>query len=430
MNLDHYPTYETTSGWNSLLPKQTPKSALAASISCEVAIVGAGYTGLAAARHWARLSGDDRVVVLESNEVGEGTPGRNSGFLIEIMMADDASIAQVPRMLECNRLIGNTVNDLREIVEREGIECGLTRTGTYRAAAGPSGQEALTKYQAFLQAANLEHSVLRREELAERIGTDFYQTGIYSPHCHMVQHAALVKGLANSLPPSVTLYENTPAIRLDKSGSGWQITTPDGCVNADRVILANNAYSRKRVRVSRRIAVIYTYAALTERLDDRLLQSLGSDAIWGLLPALRVGSTFRRTDDGRILTRAYWGYEKELDNESITEVLRNSLRRRFPQIGDSKFSAVWSGATGVTSNGSPGWGERRPGLVVSAGCNGGGVVKGTLLGRLLADKAHGNSTPNVKSVFGQAAWMPPDPLRWVGNVLLAAYEQYRGAAEL
>jgi glycine/D-amino acid oxidase-like deaminating enzyme len=430
MASEYYPTYERASGWNALLPKQEPTNALTTSISCDVAIVGAGYTGLAAARRWTALSGDDRVVILEASEVGEGTPGRNSGFLIEIMMADDANTAQVSRMLDCNRLIGSTVDELRDIIEREGIDCGMTRTGTYRAAAGKNGQKALAKYQSFLQSVNLDHTALDRDELLERIGTGFYQSGIYSPHCHMVQPAALVKGLASSLSPSVSIYENSPAMRLDAVGSGWRITTPKGCVNARRVVLANNAYSRNLVRVSRRIAVIYTYAALSERLDDDSLRTLGSDAAWGLLPALRVGSTLRRTDDGRILTRAFWGYEKERDNRIIEKVLRDSLRRRFPQIGDTKFSAVWSGATGLTINGSPIWGEIEPGLFVSAGCNGGGVVKGTLFGGLIADKAHGNRVPDIQSLFGQAAWMPPDPFRWAGNVVLAAYEKYRGAAEL
>jgi len=84
----------------------------------------------------------------------------------------------------------------------------------------------------------------------------------------------------------------------------------------------------------------------------------------------------------------------------------------------------------LTINGSPVWGETKPGLFVSAGCNGGGVVKGTLFGRLLADHANGRPVPDVKSLFGQAAWMPTDPLRRIGNVLIAAFERHRGAAEL
>ena len=143
-----------------------------------------------------------------------------------------------------------------------------------------------------------------------------------------------------------------------------------------------------------------------------------------------MGSTFRRTEDGRILTRAFWGYEEELDNKKVEEVLRKSLRRRFPKISGADFFAVWSGATGLTINGSPVWGEFEPGLFVSAGCNGGGVVKGTLFGQLLANLANGVSAPNVESMFGQAAWMPGGALRWAGNELVAAYEKFVGSDEL
>lgn len=430
MTDEFFPSYERPNGWNALLPKRTPNISLQNTISCELAVVGAGYTGLAAARRWSELAADDRIVLLESSEVGEGSPGRNSGFLVEIMMADDANVADTSRMLECNRLIGGAINNLREIIERENIQCDLARSGTYRAAAGRAGTRALEKYGNFLESAKLDHVVLNQNELAKRIGTDFYQAGIYSPHCHMVQPAAMVRGIADALPSSVTLYENTPAIGLNKTKSGWQITTPHGQVTANQVILANNAFSRKLVHASRRIAVIYTYAALTERLDREQLQSLGSDPAWGLLPAMRVGSTFRRTEDGRVLTRAFWGYEKELDNGQIEDVLRNSLGRRFPNIADAEFAAVWSGATGLTLNGSPVWGEFGPGLYVSAGCNGGGVVKGTLFGQLLADHANGVSVPNVESLFGRAAWMPGGAVRWAGNVLVAAYEKFIGSDEL
>jgi len=258
MTDEYFPTYERQSGWNALLPKRTLKNSLQKAISCEVAVVGAGYTGLAAARRWSELAADDRIVLLESSEVGEGSPGRNSGFLIEIMMADDANVADVSRMLECNRLIGSAMKDLREIIERENIHCDLARSGTYRAAAGRAGTRALRNYGKFLKAAKLDHVVLNQDELAQRIGTDFYQTGIYSPHCHLVQPAAMVRGIADSLPSSVTLYENTPAIGLNKTKSGWAITTPHGQVTANQVILANNAFSRNFVRASRRIAVIYT----------------------------------------------------------------------------------------------------------------------------------------------------------------------------
>jgi glycine/D-amino acid oxidase-like deaminating enzyme len=183
--------------------------------------VGAGYTGLAAARRSAELEPNASVAVLDSSEVGEGNPGRNSGFMLEIALANDAEPRQLERMTACNRLIADAMNDLCSLVETHRIDCGLVRAGTYRAAAGDAGVAALRKYRAFLEAAQLPHEVLDRFELRDRLGTPFYREGLYSPHCYLVQPAALIRGLAAALPPAVTLYENSPAMAIERSGNEW-----------------------------------------------------------------------------------------------------------------------------------------------------------------------------------------------------------------
>jgi glycine/D-amino acid oxidase-like deaminating enzyme len=159
-------------------------------IACDVVIVGAGYTGLAAARQWAVHAPEDRVIVVDSSEIGEGNPGRNSGFLLEISLANDADAGNMQRMNECNRLIAGAMQEIAEHVRSGGIECELQRCGTYRAAAGKAGLQALDDYAAFLTAADLPFEALDRTILAERIGTRFYQRGLYSPHCWLVQPAA------------------------------------------------------------------------------------------------------------------------------------------------------------------------------------------------------------------------------------------------
>jgi glycine/D-amino acid oxidase-like deaminating enzyme len=179
-----------------------------------------------------------------------------------------------------------------------------------------------------------------------------------------------------------------------------------------------------------RIVAMYTYAALTEPVPQSVTDTLGSDMNWGLLPAHRLGSTLRRTVDGRLLIRSLYGYETEADNNPVGERLRVSLRRRFPQLAQVAFESVWSGATGFTLNGAPLWGEYAPGLYVSAGCNGGGVVKGTLFGRLLADRALGRQTPDIPALFGKASWMPPEPIRRLGFNILSAIECHKGRAEV
>src|SRR5690606_2926353 len=179
-----------------------------------------------------------------------------------------------------------------------------------------------------------------------------------------------------------------------------------------------------------RLVAMYTCAAMTEPLSSKSLDSLGSDPEWGLLPAHRLGSTLRRTADGRLLIRSLYGYEAELDKSAASTTLKAALERRYPRLKDVRFASVWSGATGFTLNGSPVWGEHAPGLFVAAGCNGGGVVKGTLFGRLLAEAALGFGAPDIAALFGRAAWMPPEPLRRLGFNVISRIERYKGRAEV
>ena len=425
-----YPRYENDCGWNQLLSPRSPEAKLSGDHVTDVAVIGAGYTGIAAANRWASLRPDDTITLIDAAEIGEGSAGRNSGFLLEITLANDADAKALERLRECNDLIGATMRRLRDTVFDGGIDCSIEHSGVYRAAAGAAGQAALRQYRQFLRAMGLPFEQLDRDALAERLGTRYYAKGLYSPHCYLVQPAALVRGLARLLPENVQLFENTPAIRVARASGGWRIDTPEGTVKAENVIVANNAFATSLGVARSRIATVYTYAALTEPLPEGDLARTGIDLGWGLLPAHRLGCTLRRTRDGRLLIRAQYGYEREADNRQVAKALLTSLKRRFPQHEGLAIGRCWGGATGFTLNGAPVWGEYRPRLFVSAGCNGGGVVKGTLFGELLAERALGRDAPDVSALFGRAAWMPPDPFRRWGFALAARAAARRGADEM
>lgn len=397
---------------------------------CDVAIVGAGYTGVSAARRIAALEPTYDIVLLDASTIGEGNPGRNSGFLLEVALAHDADLANIQRMRRCNELLQETMDGLRDDVQKLRIDCGLARSGTYRAAAGKTGETALYRYREFLDASGLPSESLGRDELHSRIGTRFYRRGLYSPHCYLVQPAAMIRGLVRSLPGSVRLFECTPARSVEQHNGHWQVTTARGVVRAAKLILANNSFCRGLGVGAERISAIYTYAALTDPVHgrDRLLP--GTDDQWGLLPAHRLGSTLRRTPDGRLLVRSLYSYERDTDIAKVETRLRAALSRRFPNLGGAPFAAVWGGATGFTYNAAPLWGELAKGLFVSAGCNGGGIVKGTLFGKLLGELTLGQASANVAELFGTASRMPPEPLRGLGFALIAAVERCRARAEV
>ena len=423
-----HPSHQRSCGWNAWLPERKVRPALSGRSEVDVVIIGAGYTGFAAATAWRQARPEDRIKILEADRVGEGSPGRNSGFMLEIALANDARPQELERMGKLNAVSRRTMALLRERVERLGIDCQLKHSGTYRAAKSAVGQRALKQYESFLEAAGLSYQTLNGDQLAERIGTNYYAQGIYSPDCYLVQPAALIVGLADSMDAGIELHENSPAIQIVPDGRRWRVITPEGEVVTGRVILANNAFSRAFGADPSRLTAIYTYAAITEPLAEPERQRIAA-ATWGLLPAHRLGCTLRTTADGHLMIRSRYSYEREADNARIENQLKASLEARYPELTPVRFDKVWGGTTGLTYNGAPLWGEIQPGLYVSAGCNGGGIVKGTFLGDALARHALGQPVEDIALLFGKASWMPPDPIRRFGFYLTSEVERRKAKHE-
>ena len=425
-----YPDYRLACGWNALLPERKPLPSLQGEHPADVIIIGAGWTGLACARRWQELAPNARVVVIDASEIGEGNPGRNSGFLLEVALAEDADPANIHRMHECNRLIQEAMQTIVADVKAYEHPVALERAGTYRAAVGPVGLKSLHNYKAFLEGAGLPFRQLDRAELKLELGTDFYSAGLFSPHCYLAQPAQVMRALVAHLPGSVQLYENTPALSIKRTAGKWQVRTPNGGLHSPHLVLANNAFTRDLGVARSRLATVYTYAGLTARLSDKVLDSLGSNHNWGILPTHRLGSTLRRTADGRLLVRSVHDYGRERGGDKLNTALQDRLWRRFPQLAGTGFEHMWGGAVGITHNGAPVWGEIEPGLFASSGCNGGGTVKGTLLGGLLAELALGHEVPDIASLFGSASWMPPEPFRGIGFHAVSQLESWQGRLEL
>jgi len=425
-----FPDYRLRCGWNALLPRREPAPALSTDIDSDVAIIGAGYTGIAIARRWQTHYPGQSVALIDSSEIGEGNPGRNSGFLLETALAEDADAANLDRMRRSNAMIAATLQDMLQDIADSGASVDIARTGTYRAAASDIGARSIARYEAFLKAAELPYEKLTRSDLQQRIGSSYFQEGLYSPHCYLAQPAQLIRALFAALPDTVSCFENTPALSIENRGSRWLVTTPKGSIQCDKLFLANNAFAKSLGIGQSQLVAMYTYAGLTPALPESLHSQLGSDSNWGLLPTHRLGSTLRRTVDQRLLIRSSHDYEHEASSSHVRNSLTRRMHARFPQLKGISLESVWGGAVGFTYNGGLVWGEEKPGLFVSAGCNGGGTVKGTLLGRLLADLAVGADVPDVTDLFGKASWMPPEPIRALGFHITSQLEQWAGRAEM
>ncbi len=388
-------------------------------------VIGGGYTGLAAARRIAELRPDEAVLVIEASTIGEGSAGRNSGFIIDLphntKMGGHTSPLEVARkqirMYDAGKLW------LEQLVREHGIECGWNPAGKYHAAAGDKGAASLRAVLNQYREWGISFTEFDREGLNQKIGTPYYQYGFHSPNNVFVQPAALIRGLADSLPANVTIREDEAVFALDDS-SPFVVKTANGEYTSDRVIIANNGFARHLGVLRDRLFTIFTYAAVTPRLSDAELAKLGDSREWGVIPANRLGTTLRRIQDGRLMVRSAYSYEREQAPETTRALLTGCYKRRYPQMNSHEFEYMWGGTTALTRNGASFFGELRPGLYASVGCNGAGVLKGSVFGKLLGEMAMGVGSTYLTDVLGfeGPTWLPPEPIRKVAVTSAIRYQ--------
>lgn len=412
-----------------MLPARVPKPAASGTLSTKYAIVGAGFTGLAAARRLHELDADADIVILEATTVGEGSSARNSGFLTRADIAGSADPSAVKQNVLRNRYVTEGFDGLLALISHYGIACDLHQAGRIKAAATTGGEAAVRDLRKIVEALDIPHVLLDADDLQNRIGTHYYRLGLFTEVGHLVQPAALIRGLADALPPAVRLYEQSPVVALRKQGK-WHLETDNARVTADTVIMAANASIKSFGYLRDRLVTIYTYAAITQPLRPAEGPKLGAMPSWGLLPAHRLGTTLRRVGPDRLLVRSLYAYERGMSSDYARAQLLARFRRRYPDLGHIDFDHAWGGTTALTMNGSPFWGKVDDGLYASAGCNGSGIVKGTVLGKRLAEHILGHDVESaLLAAYGTANWIAPEPFRRLGFTVVSAVERRRAGLE-
>jgi glycine/D-amino acid oxidase-like deaminating enzyme len=376
---------------------------------------------------------NERVVVLDAGAVAMGSAGRNSGFAVGIplslaMGAKDSLGKVNQRQLALSR---QCFVWLERIVHEERIECGWTRAGRHYAAASDGGLRALDGVMQQFDSIGLPAERLDAQAVRARLGTGYYRGAVFDPHCALLQPAAFVRGLADRLPASVTLHENSRVTEWSGRGDSHTLRTATGTVRARRVIWATHTDIDAFTPLGNRYVTLYTCAGVTPLLTDEELGS-GDLREWGVLPALRAGSTVRRLADGRILLRSLWSYGRQLSAREVRQGLQPLLAARFPRAAAKGFEYVWGGPLSITRKGEPYLAEFRPGAFAFTGCNGSGIVKGSAYGRLLAEMACNQHSEELHAVLkeSRAGWIPPEPIRRIAVNFALARNARNAAAEI
>lgn len=438
------PVENGRSGWEAISDRSAPVRCLDGNVNADWLIIGAGFAGLSAARRLRQLLPDDKIVVLDASEVGKGTSGRNSGFMIDVphnlSSGEYSSAGAAAARLEMaeNRLAIAFAADA-------AAEYGMSKetfdpSGKINAAATARGLKLNRAFGASLQGAGEPHTILDAQEMRELTGSDYYLGGLYTPGAVLIQPADYIRGFAAGLAPKVEIFERSPVTSLKRESGIWTASSPSGIVKAPKVILGVNGHIDDFGHFGGRLMHIFAYASMTAAIDaNRVGAKASGRERWALLPADAMGATLRKITShaqSRIVIRTKYTYETSLAvtqkrMAKMADEHRNSLEARFPGLKGVPFEYSWAGRLCLSRNHVPAFGEIEEGLFSACCENGLGTVKSTLAGMMAADLATGQISDSLQKYQDQPmpAKLPPEPLAWLGINSVIRWQELRAGRE-
>ena len=405
-----------------------PGDPLPGDIDVDVAIAGAGFTGLWTAYYLAGARPGLRIAVCEREIAGFGASGRNGGWCSALF---PASLAKLARMagrdpaIAMYRAMQDTVAEVGRVAAAEGIDCHWARGGTVQLARSPAqlarAREEVAEARSFgFGEADLR--LLSAAEAAEHINASGVLGATYTPHCAAIHPARLARGLAAAARRrGAAVYERTPVTGIEPG----RLRTARGTVRARYVIRATEGYTPDLPGLHRAIAPVYSLMIATEPLPEDTWARLGLAArpTFGDYRHLIIYG--QRTADGRLAfggRGAPYHYgsavRPEFDRSpAVFRALHRSLADLFPDLGEVKVTHAWGGPLGVPRDWCASAGlDRATGLGWAGGYVGDGVATTNLAGRTLADLVLGQDTELTRLpwVGHRSPSWEAEPLRWLG----------------
>jgi len=377
-------------------PATNPMQPLTA--RADVAIVGGGYTGLAAARELARRGAS--VALLEARTLGWGASSRNGGMVLTGLKLEAEQLVAKYGLETARRLFAAALKALdcvERIVAEEQIACDFARTGHLLLACKPAHFRALEREAALLE-RDFGHTtkVVPPNQLHTEIGSDVYVGGLVDEASAGINPARYVAGLAHAAQRAgAQLYPQTPVERIERAGADWQLTTPRGTLRAGAVLLASGGYSGAATPMLRRkIVPLGSYIIATEPLPASLAREL-SPRNRMIFDSKRFLYYFRLTPDRRMLFGGRAGFfpETPATVRESAAILRRGMLEVYPQLRDAQTEYAWGGTLDVTFDMMPHAGQL-DGLHYAIGYAGHGVAMATYLGGLLGACLAGEQVDN------------------------------------
>ena len=404
--------------WLSTRPYQ-PGPALAGDIEVDVAIIGAGFTGLTSAYFLKEAEPGLRVALLESDVVGFGASGRNGGFsMTKIGMMHSLTALRFgkARTVEAHQYADRAVDLVHRMVVDLGFDCDYEHPGYLWVATSEKFRRRLYKEIEFVHKLGISGiSLIDSHELRQRVNSPLFVGGAWwEPNCGILNPAKLAWSWRDAIAAQgVEIYERTPVQTVEQADGGSLLTTPGGRVRARKVVFATNAWSHQFVQIERKQTPVWTYIVMTEPLTDAQHEAIRWQGREGVEDFRDFVHYYRLTADNRIV----WGgrdvglsLDGTMDhdlNEAVFESLRQDLRLTFPALADIRFTHAWGGPVSAPLDLFPMIGQAgTPDNVFVLGCVGHGVSLTHLHGQTVRDLVLGRDTDLTRVFFVNRKTVP------------------------
>ncbi|GAB1515204.1 NAD(P)/FAD-dependent oxidoreductase [Actinophytocola sp. KF-1] len=403
-----------------------PRAALAGDTEVDVAIVGAGFTGLWTAYYLTRVDPSLRIAVVEARIAGFGASGRNGGWCSALFPVSPAALAHRhgrPAAEALQRAMETTVDEVGRVAAEEGVDCHFAKGGTLTLARTPA-QEARARALVEEETAfGVDVTWLPAAAARERCGATSVRGALFTPHCAAIHPGRLVRGLAEAVERrGVDVYEQTRALELRQGA----VVTDRGTVRAPVVVRATEGYTAGLPGQRRSIAPLYSLMVATEPLPPSFWATAGLARRETFTDMRRMIIYGQRTADDRL---AFGGrgapyhfgsrVSEAFDRDArVHRAIEDALVELFPALGPRPpISHRWGGPLGVPRDWTASVGfDRATGLAWGGGYVGDGVGTSNLAGRTLADLITGTASELVALpwVGHRSRRWEPEPLRWLG----------------
>lgn len=411
--------------WATTVPDIVPCPSLSIDITCDLAIVGGGFTGLWSALKSRERHPDAKIVVLEAKCCGQDASGRSGGFCAP-SISHGVSNALVRHRREAETLIRlgqQNLDDYAKDLDDYGMDVAFERAGKLNVAATPWQLERLHSMARNYAHFGIDHQMLTGAALTKKLDSPAYSAGLWDPNYALVNPALTISELRRVCQENgVAIHEQSLVSNLTRDGNTIRLNTPNGAVTANKVILATNARTPllKRLRMS--IIPIYDYSLVTEPLSDAQWASIGWSGRYGIVDSGNQFHYFRKTADNRMLWAGYdaiyyYGSDRSdhhLQRDESFARLATQFANSFPPLANVEFSFTWGGIIDTSARTTFFSGLAHKGQVAYAmGFTGQGVSASRFAALTMLDLLDGIKSERTMLRMHRR-WpvpFPPEPLR-------------------